>query len=410
MNLSAKLTGLLIAVLVCQAALASSPVMTGSFAGADGADTVANNPAGMSRLSTGAHKEVELITLLSFDEFKVDESKTTTDGGNPDNDLLPQVIPAVYYVNSINEDWRYGFTINIPSGFGSTNGDTWAGRYHSDDFSLVYISISPALSYRVNEHLSVGGSINFNYNTSTTKTAVNNDILDPGTPDGKFEYSAGAFGISPTISMLYEFTSQTRLGLIYVAESKADLNDTVHLRNLGPNTDELLTATGVKNARLKVTNVMPQRVQLGLYHELDDGQFFTLDTLWIDFSSFGTGEVSLGEFQITEPKGIYQDMWALALGYGFPANEKMTYKFGVAYLSSGVTNQKRTLSMRLDEMFAAGVGFTRKLKGKKKIDVNFDVVNTGRAPVDTGRSFTRGRVVGESNSPWLIALDVAYHW
>jgi long-chain fatty acid transport protein len=410
MNRLVKFAGALSAVLACQLVSASSPVMTGSFAGADSADTVANNPAGMSRLAEGAHREVELITFLSFDEFKVDESKTTRDGGNPDKEMSPQAIPAFYYVNSINEDWRYGFTVNIPSGFGSTNGDSWAGRYYSDDFSLVYISISPALSYRVNEHLSVGGAINFNYNTSTTKTAVNNDILDPGTPDGKFEYSAGAFGIAATISMLYEFDSQTRLGLVYVGESKADLNDTVHLRNLGPNTDELLTVTGVKNSRLKVTNVMPQRVQLGLYHELDDGQFFTVDTLWIDFSSFGTGEVSLGEFQVTEPKGIYQDMWALALGYGFPANEKMTYKFGLAYLSSGVSNEKRTLSMRLDEMFAAGAGFTRQLQNNKAIDVNFNVVNTGRSPVDTGHSLTKGRVVGESNSPWIIALDLAYHW
>jgi long-chain fatty acid transport protein len=393
-----------------QSVLASSPGFSGLFATADEAETVATNPAGMSFLEEGGHAEVELMTIVSLDNYEVDQYKSTEGGGNPDDDYFPKMIPSIYYVNSLGEDWRYGVTLNIPSGFGSSSGNSWAGRYYSDSFSLFYVSLSPAMSYRVNEKLSLGAALNITYNYSESITRVNNDLLDPGTADGKFEYSAGAFGFSGTISMLYEFTDKTRVGLVYAGESEADLEDEMHFKNLAPNTGNVVHAAGLDGAELKVTNIMPQRVQAGVYHEMAGGNFFTVDGVWVDFSEFGTGDVSLDGDKVASPNGIYNDLWMFSVGYGFPVDAKMTYKVGAMYMSQGVDDEDRTLSIRLDEMFGAGVGFTRKLEGKKKVDVNFDVIYTGKSKVDTGDSLSRGRVVGESKRPYILALDIAYHW
>ncbi len=396
-------------ICLSQSALASNPAMSGLFATADAAETVATNPAGMARLSEGAHKEVQLMGIVSIDEFDVDEGKST-EGGDPDNDYYPKAIPSVYYVNSFNEDWRYGLTVNIPSGFGATNGKDWAGRYYSDDFSLVYVSFSPALSYRVNEHLSLGVAMNITYNYSSTTTRINNDLLDPGTEDGKFEFNAGSFGYSGTISMLYEFNQKTRVGLVYAGEADADLEDDMHFKNLGPNTQRALEASGVKDSKLTVNNIMPQRVQMGLYHEMSGGNYFTLDGVWVDFSKFGTGEISLNGDEVAKPDGIYDDIWLFSAGYGIPVDARMTYKFGVMYLSPAVDDDKRTLSMRLDEIMGGGVGFTRTLENERALDVNFNILYTGKGKVDTGSSLARGRVVGESNTPYVFMMDVAYHW
>lgn len=405
-----KIALVLSALFLSQPVLASSPAFSGLFATADDAETVATNPAGMSFLEEGGHAEVELMTIVSLDNYEVDKSKTTVDGGNPDDDYFPKAIPSIYYVNSLGEDWRYGVTLNIPSGFGSSSGNSWAGRYYSDSFSLFYVSLAPALSYRVNEKLSLGAALNITYNYSESTTRINNDLLDPGTPDGKFEFNAGAFGFSGTISMLYEFTEKTRMGLVYAGESEADLEDDMHFKNLGPNTQALLERAGVKDSKLEVKNIMPQSVRAGVYHEMAGGNFFTVDGVWVDFSEFGTGDISLDGDKVASPDGIYNDLWMFSVGYGFPVDAKMTYKLGAMYLSQGVDDEDRTLSIRLDEMFGAGVGFTRKLEGKKKVDVNFDVMYTGKSKVDTGDSLSRGRVVGESDRPYMLVLDVAYHW
>ena len=410
MKLLQKIALVVSALFLSQSVLASSPAFSGLFATADGAETIATNPAGMARLEEGGHAQVALTTIVSIDNYEVDQDKSTESGGNPDDDYFPKAIPSIYYVNSFNEDWRYGITVNIPSGFGATSGNSWSGRYYSDSFSLVYVSISPALSYRVNEKLSLGAALNVTYNYSESTTRINNDQLDPGTPDGKFEFNAGSFGFSGTISMLYEFTEKTRVGLVYAGESEADLEDDMHFKNLGPNTANLLETAGVKDSKLEVTNIMPQRLQMGVYHEMKGGNYFTLDGVWVDFSEFGTGDVSLDGDKVGAPNGIYDDIWLFTAGYGFPVDAKMTYKVGAMYMSQPVDDDKRTLSMRLDEMYGAGVGFTRKLEGDKKVDVNFDVLYTGKSPVDTGDSLSRGRVVAESDRPYVFILDVAYHW
>jgi len=127
-------------LLTSYSASASSPAATGLFALASDPGTVASNPAGMARLKEGGHSLAELMVVESLSRFDVDGSVTTVDGGDPDTDRTPVTIPSIYYVNSLNEDWRYGFTINVPTGFGSNDGASWAGRYYSGNFTLVYIA------------------------------------------------------------------------------------------------------------------------------------------------------------------------------------------------------------------------------------------------------------------------------
>lgn len=397
------------AALLSQSALASSPGASGLFASADDAGIVASNPAGMSRLPEGSHLSVQLMAIQSFSEFEVDENQSTNSGGDPDNDLAPIAIPSIYYVSSINEDWRWGWTVNVPSGFGSSNGGDWSGRYYSDSFTLVYVAFSPALSYRVNEKLSLGGAINFTYNYSESTSRVNN-VLDPGVDyDGEMEFEAGSVGINATVSMLYEFNEQTRMGLVYAGEATADLEGDLDFKKLGPNMDALLTRANLKGAEIEVENILPQRVQFGIHHELQGGNYFTFDTMWIDFSQFGTGQVSLEGTDIVEPKGIYDDLWFFSAGYGIPVSAKMTYKFGLMHLTEAVDDDDRTLGMRLDEMWGIGAGFSRQLE-KNVIDVNVNLIRMGKGKVDTGPSLTRGRVVGESETPYALMFDLAYHW
>jgi long-chain fatty acid transport protein len=80
------------------------------------------------------------------------------------------------------------------------------------------------------------------------------------------------------------------------------------------------------------------------------------------------------------------------------------------YLSKAVDDDKRTLALRLDRIWAVGVGISRQLDDSR-LDLNLNVYNLGDAPVDTGTGNPmRGRVVGESSSPYAISIDIAWHW
>jgi long-chain fatty acid transport protein len=387
-------------------AQASSPANTGLFATANTAETAYLNPAGMTRLE-GSHKTLQGILVYSFAEFDVDKDLTSVTGGNPDSDNTPIIIPGFYYTRQLNEEWWLGLSANIPSGFGSNYGDDWAGRYYSDQFTLVYVGLNPALAYRVNEKWSLGLGANINYTYSQSKNAVNNP--DPGVKDGKAEYEGDGFAVGGNISVLYELNDRTRFGLVYSSEVSTDVDGDVKLSGISLPPQAGQSGGQKKKVDLTVENILPQRVQAGLYHELDSGNYLTLDGVWIDFSKFSSGAVTVQDTIEVEPEGIYDDIWAVNAGYGMPLGGGKTLKFGALYVSNAVDDEDRTLSLRLDSIWGVGTGMTFE-KGEHLLDVNFNLYYLGKAPVDTGFSPVKGRVVGETSNPWAVALDVAWHW
>ena len=403
----ALLTGSVL-VTTTPAVLGGSPAATGIVAEADTAESVFAAPAGMSRL-VGNHLTVQTVIVGSQSHFEVDESLTTVDGGNPKKGSDPIIIPSLYYVRQLNDNWHAGISLTVPSGFGADYGKTWAGRYETVDFSLVYIALTPALSYRVNDKLSLGGSVGFNYTAETSELKIPQP-LDEG--DGKLTSDLDGLGINVTLSMLYQFTERTRAGIAWTSDSDADLEGDVKLRELGPVFEQVATALGIKNINVELTNTLPQRAMAGVYHEFESGNYFTVDGMYMKFSDFTVTDVKVNDnnVDVTVPD-IYNDIWAVTVGAGFPVDDLMTYKVGAMYVSQAVDDEDRSFSIRLDEMWGLGVGLNYKLGGGRSVDVNANYINVGKAPVDTGGIFgtDRGRVVGESNNPYVFMFELTYH-
>lgn len=401
---SLAVTGLSILLFMALPAAASDPANTGRTALADSAETAYSNPAGMVRMEKTT-KTVQGILAYGLIEFDVDESKTTVDGGNPDSDHTPIVIPAFYYVKPVNDEWYLGFSMNIPSGFGSDYGSSWAGRYFTDSFTLVYVGMTPSVAYKFNEHLSLGASLNATYTYSESEARINNP--GPGQPDGKFQYDGDDLGFTGTVSMMYQWNSKTRMGMSYTGETDTDVEGDLRLKGLGPILDA--TIGDLDGSTIKVKTVLPQKFSVGIYHELESGKYVTADALWIDFSEFGTGKISIENNGVFKPEGIYKDIYGLTLGIGIPMDSDTTIKFGAMYFSEAVSDSKRTLSLRLDRIIGVGTGISQKFKGYT-LDTNFNIYNMGDASVDTGNNLLRGRVAGESDTPWGLSFDIALHW
>lgn len=383
---------------------AGGPALTGLVAQADDAESVFSSPAGMSRLE-GTHMTAQGMYVASFSSFEVDEDETTIPGGDPNNGLDPIVIPSLYYVRQMNDKWHLGASLTVPTGFGTDYGGTWSGRYESVDFSLVYVALTPAVAYRVNDKLSLGMGVGINYTSETSEVK----IPQPGDGDGKITSDLDGVGISVTLSALYEFSEHTRAGISWTSDSDADLDGTVKLRNLEPAFDELVKELGVKNIDTEITNTLPQRVLAGIYHEFESGNYFTVDGMWMKFSDFTVSDISLNgtDVNVDVPE-IYDDIWALTAGMGFPVNSRTTYKIGAMYVSEAVDDDDRTFSIRLDAMYGAGVGVSYEVDEEQSVDVNFTLMNTGEAPVDVESA--TGRVSGESEDHYAALLELTYHF
>ena len=387
---------------------AAGPAFTRLFAVADGADTAAYSPAGMTRLNE-SQLATQLIVGQSFAEFKVDESRTTTDGGDP-RDADPVVVPAVYYVRPFAEDWRLGLSVNVPSGFGAGNGPNWAGRYYSDQFSLVFVSANATVAYPITDKLSLGGGLSVMYSTSEDTTQVSNP--GPGAGDAKLEVEADGAAVGYIASVLYEWSDRTRFAAAWHSEVETDEDVDVELKRSTlppPIVDAINRAGDDVDATIRT----PQLVNLGAYHEFGNGWSATVDAIWVEFSRFGLTELSVHDEELNEADMNFQDFWIVTAGFAFPITDRLEGRVGAMYMEQPVDDDDRTFSFALDEVYGAGIGFRYDRRNKDSIEVNLTVVNTGDAPVDTGVETVlspRGRVVGEDDDPYAVALEFTYHW
>ena len=94
----------------------------------------------------------------------------------------------------------------------------------------------------------------------------------------------------------------------------------------------------------------------------------------------------------------------------WPINDRIRGAVGALWVQQPVDDDKRGFGIALDEMWGIGAGITYKLDSGNDMGISMDILDTGSSPIDTGRSLTKGRVVGESEDHYTLLLDFTYNW
>jgi long-chain fatty acid transport protein len=390
------------------------PAHTGSLATADSAATVYANPAGMSRLD---RPEFLFNTVIAYSksQFEVDD-RTTTDGGDADENDSFVLIPSVYYATpAFHDRIRIGFALNVPSGIGSDYGDEWAGRYVATESSLVYIAMNGAASLRVTDWLSLGAGIELLYTQTTSKSKINN--LGESIPDGSAEYEASGIGVGGVVSTLIEFDRlldfesllgrdlPLRFGFSYRPKTETDVDGVPELEGVGPLLGAALLSNGLLAQRVELGTTSPQRVQVGLYVEPIERLSLTVDFAWIDMKQFGSVDISISDVS-TNVDGDYKDMFMTGFSVGWEVDERLQLLAGFSYVSSPISDSKRSLSFPLDRMYIVGAGAKYQFRDWIELYGALNYYDTGESRIDTEPSPRSGRIAGEFSPHFAIAANL----
>ena len=400
-----KIAIISVLVFFISSAHSAAPAFTRLFAAADTAETAYLTPAGMTRLNE--HSLVVSGLLFQYlGEFEIDESLTTVSGGAPDSGD-PILVPSIYYVRVVDPQWRAGVALTVPSGFGSSNGGSWAGRYYTTDSSLILVSLSPSIAYRFSERYSLGVGLNINYTTSEISSAIANS--NPNRPDGYLDVESDGLGVAVVLSALIEWSSATRFGINWHSESDADSDPDVKISGLDA-PDEAREQLEAAISSLSIASKVPAQFQFGVYHEMENDWELTFDAIWVNFSEFGVTEVSIVDNTVVAPDDLYKDFWVFTAGLSFPINERIVGRVGGLYAQQAISDENRSFSFALDRVYGLGAGIQYQYPTGNKLDVNINVFDTGRAPIDTGDDPVRGRIAGEYDDHYAWGLEVSYHW
>jgi long-chain fatty acid transport protein len=397
----------LIVACVCAASAAHAgpyPAYAGISAAADDASVAGNNPAAMTLLDARQFR-ASVFTIYSDSTFEgqvgdsgpafVSESDSMT------------FIPSFSYVQPFKDDWRFGFTF-AGMGFSEDYGNDWAARYLIQDYSLLYLTAFPSLAKKVTDKLSLAGSLMLTYTKFEQSKAVLN--LPPGSADGQLLLDMDGTTVGFSGSMLYEFSDQTRFGAVYRSELNPELDGSLDFSGLTQTTEDLLQSAGILDAEATATSRSPQSINAGIYHEFDNTSALTMDVIWLDFSEFSLTEIYLDGDQLNATDPTYEDVFAVSIGYQMPLSEKTRIGFGGFYASEMVTDENRTMLLRLDAVWAVGVGIERQWTDKRLLSVNLNYMEFGDAPTTSPDIPGFGSISGRYTSRGTVFLEAALSW
>jgi long-subunit fatty acid transport protein len=113
---------------------------------------------------------------------------------------------------------------------------------------------------------------------------------------------------------------------------------------------------------LNWTGVTVQSVMVSAYHALNDKWAIMADFGWQAWSEFGQVQVGVESGGTTTVDLQYQDTFHGALGVQYRASDKWLFSGGVAYDTSAVEDENRTVTLPMGEAWRLGLGAQYQLR------------------------------------------------
>lgn len=315
----------------------------GSAASADDVSVMYFNPAGL-----GLIREPQIAFALHGIDLSTDfedrgsvlppaglgalpGGATRSDAG----DVTP--VPNAYAAWPITEHLTLGFGLNAPFGLITEYDDPWVGRFQGIRSELVTINANPALAYRMNDYVSFGFGVNYQYADAELTNAV---LLGPGV-EGRAELDVDDSTWGWNAGVLFTLPGATRIGVSYRSRLDFSLagDTTVTTLSGAP----IAAASGPTTAEI----TFPDSAQVSLAQPLGEALELRADVMWTNWSEVST---IVAVDRVTGlPRDVlefgFEDSWRVALGVGYRASERWSFRAGTAWDESPVKDQKRTVRL-----------------------------------------------------------------
>jgi long-chain fatty acid transport protein len=177
-----------------------------------GADTAYFNPANMAFMEDKQYVEgaLTLAHLPENDYVLMDPYSGHTEKENI-------VIPNAHYVANAIGDFRWGVSLTAPGGL-TKRWKTPFQKAFAEEFTLKIIELSPSVSYKIMDNLSVGAGIRLIYSEGVVK----NDATGIGMPL-KVDMEGDTVEFGYNLAIAYRPTSDISIAATY--RSNVDLNE-----------------------------------------------------------------------------------------------------------------------------------------------------------------------------------------
>jgi long-chain fatty acid transport protein len=368
----------------------------GDAAGTDDATTALFNPAAMSRLQKS---ELTVTAGVAIADIKFEVEQGSLINGNKDSGSAggPGPIASAFYVHPINDRWTLGVAAVGLTGSVLDYNDDWAGRFQSQDVSLLVAGVVPGVSYRVNEKLSLGFSLPVMYSALEMNIAIPNFQEPVLGEEGKAEIDGDDVQVAGTASFLYEFSEQTRIGGRYTSKFEFEYDGDIKASRLGA---ELAATTEMTLAAI---------ARVGLSHDINETWSAYATVGWDNWSQLGDVLLTAGTRGVALPSG-WEDTYHYSIGADYRLDERWTLRAGTAYDSSPVDAKERTADLPVDEQWRFAFGADYRRDSGMLVSTSLVYADYGDSKIDSSKRTPLIGYKGEYKENQIWFASVAFNW
>ncbi len=327
--------------------------------------TAWTNPAGMALLN-----DTEFEGALSYigpsTQFTGYATNPQTGGKvsgvQGGNAVAPAASGASFGVLDLAPNWRVGFSVTAPFGERTAYPADFVGRYQSLVSAITALDFGLALSYKVNDHFSIGGGPVFDYLTARLSQNVNVPVLSALTgQDPNAAVSGNSLGVGYNIGALYQFDSDTRIGLDYRSRIRHDITGKQKVTvpssyaSFSPAIASLLNA---QNSAATTSVTLPDSVNLAIYHQITPRWAVMANVEWTEWSLFNALSITPTNAGVagTTIQENWRNTWFAGVGTNYRVLDNVMLQSGFGFDQSPVTNSNRTTRVPDGNHYDLGFG------------------------------------------------------
>jgi long-chain fatty acid transport protein len=332
-------------------------VFTQGASGLGQANAVVAHPTGPSSLYfnpallndvPGRQLEVGTTAVHADREIKLDSGGT--EEGESDWDFPS----TLYYTHQVNDTVTAGIGIFFPFGLSTEWDDDYEGRYLGTSADVFTTNFNPAVSFRVNDKLSLAVGADLLYLDATLKSKVNQTaayvltdlqlsgglggVLPPlagPLNDIEQKFDGDGWGGGYNLGMLYKATDRISIGATYRSHIDVDVDGDAKFSGVTPLLAAAFPKTG-GDADIR----LPQQATAGVAVKALENLTVEAGVRWEDWES--TDDLTIefdtpvfGQAASITPRG-WNATWAYNIGGQYRMNDTMALNAGYLYGQNAV--------------------------------------------------------------------------
>lgn len=328
----------------------------GAAAVAQDASTVFFNPAGMTLLP-----DRQVLVAGHLIKLGAEFSGTVSPpiGGGEGGDAGDwALVPNAYFAFRLTPQVHLGIGLNSPFGLKTEYDSDWMGRYQAIKSEVKTVNLNPSIAYKLSETVSLGAGLSIQW---IEATLTNRQPLGaPPAPVPLVSIKGDDYGWGYNLGLLWRLGAATRVGLSYRSEVDYTLDGTS-----GTSDPNIAFLDGPVTADV----TMPDSASLSLFHKLSPKWDLLADVSWTGWSDFDALRIE-GTVNKTTPEN-WKDAFRYSLGATWHASDKLSWRAGVAYDETPVSDRYRTPRIPDGSRTWVAVGGQYRLSPRSALDVGY---------------------------------------